>query len=121
MRPTPAPPAAKRRYEAVFESNVLAQRRAAAGARDRALSPTMGRKARQAAGWRGLSVDLITNPQENGGVEAVDEEVGPNEQLDGRIVAAIWKSSKLERAKLRDIWYVSQYGFAYVQVTNWRM
>lgn len=103
-RPTPVPPAAKRRYEAVFVSNILAQRRAVAGTRDRALSPPMGRKARQAAGWRGLSVDLITNPQENETVEAVDEEVGPDEKLSGLVVAAIWKSSKLERAKLRDIW-----------------
>lgn len=105
-RPTPVPPAAKRRYEVVFVKNIQAQRRVAAGARERALSPPMGRKARQAAGWRGLSVDLITNPQENGGVETVDEEVGLDEKLDARIVSAIWKCSRLERTKLRDIWCV---------------
>lgn len=103
-RPTPVPPAAKRRYEAVFVKNVQAQRRVAIGAHERALSPPMGRKARQAAGWRGLSVDLITNPQENGNTETVDEEVGPDEKLDARVVSVIWKCSKLERAKLRDIW-----------------
>lgn len=105
-RPTPVPPAAKRRYEAVFVKNVQAQRRVAIGAHERALSPPMGRKARQAAGWRGLSVDLITNPQENGNTETVDEEVGPDEKLDARVVSVIWKCSKLERAKLRDIWCV---------------
>lgn len=64
----------------------------------------MGRKTRQAAGWRGLSVDLITNPQENGAPEHADDDVGPEEKLSGKVVKAIWKCSKLERRKLRDIW-----------------
>lgn len=102
LRPTPVPPAAKRRYETVFNKNILVQRRMSA----RAPSPPMGRKTRQAAGWRGLSVDLITNPQENGAPEAVDGEVGPEERLSGQVVAAMWKCSKLERRKLREIWCV---------------
>ncbi|EKM55268.1 uncharacterized protein PHACADRAFT_255764 [Phanerochaete carnosa HHB-10118-sp] len=98
LRSAPAPPTAKRRYEIVFDNNILAQRRAAV------LSPPMGRKSRQAAGWRGLSVDLITNPQENRAQETVDEEVGPEERLNGQVVVTIWKCSRLERGKLRDIW-----------------
>lgn len=78
--------------------------------KERALSPPPGRKARQAAGWRGLSVDLITNPEHAGalspGVEAIDEEVGPDERLGGRVVARIWQTSRLERVKLQSIWCV---------------
>jgi hypothetical protein len=62
----------------------------------------MGRKARQAAGWRGLSVDFITNPPEN--ADAVDENVEPDEKLGGHVVALVWKCSRLELGKLRVIW-----------------
>lgn len=116
-RPTPVPPAARKRYEAVFVGNVLAKRRAEA-VQDRAKSPPPGRKARQAAGWRGLSVDLITNPEENShgkaGMEKQNskekeseseiEEVGNEERLDGRVVAVVWKASKLDPGKLKEIW-----------------
>lgn len=85
---------------------------------DRAKSPPPGRKARQAAGWRGLSVDLITNPEENShgkaGMEKQNskekeseseiEEVGNEERLDGRVVAVVWKASKLDPGKLKEIW-----------------
>ncbi|KAI0807805.1 hypothetical protein C8Q74DRAFT_1229370 [Fomes fomentarius] len=104
-RPTPVPPAARRRYEAVFKGNVIASRQA-----ERAKSPPPNRKPRQAAGWRGLSVDLITNPEftSNAGsaalAESVDEEIGPEDRLDGETVRAIWKLSRLERATLRVIW-----------------
>ncbi|KAF7799570.1 hypothetical protein EIP86_010807 [Pleurotus ostreatoroseus] len=100
-RAAPIPQAARRRYEAVFAGNVSAQRRA----REGTLSPS-GRK-RQAAGWRGLSVDLITNPDENPIARPgapKPEEIGPDERLDGRTVSLIWKKSKLDRAKLKDIW-----------------
>ncbi|RDX56361.1 hypothetical protein OH76DRAFT_1336719 [Lentinus brumalis] len=101
-RPTPVPPAARKRYEAVFNGNVLAARQV-----ERAKSPPPGRKSRQAAGWRGLSVDLITNPEENASSprgDRVEEGVGAEERLDGEIVRAIWKLSRLERATLRVIW-----------------
>lgn len=97
--------------------------------------PGSGRR-RQAAGWRGLSVDLITNPEMmqhcggkedgvdglNGGVEKMKEVgkvvdkvkdqgkgeiVGPEERLDGRVVKRIWRTSKLGDAKLKEIWWVS--------------
>ncbi len=93
-------------------ANVLAQRRGVANARDRTLSPSPGRKTRQAAGWRGLSVDLITNPEENAQgtptsqSEFPDEEIGLEERLDGHIVAVIWACSRLERKRLQEIWYV---------------
>ena len=109
-RPTPVPPAARKRYEAVFNGNVIAARQV-----ERAKSPPPGRKSRQAAGWRGLSVDLITNPEEitsNAGLSArgdpAEEEVGAEERLDGSTVRAIWKLSRLERATLRVIWSVSR-------------
>lgn len=107
-RPPPIPPSARRRYETVFNKNVIAQRKMAKD-KERALSPPPGRKTRQAAGWRGLSVDLITSPelQARPDVDDVEEDVNADERLNGRIVAMIWKTSKLERAKLKSIWYVS--------------
>ncbi|KAI0707740.1 hypothetical protein C8Q76DRAFT_746093 [Earliella scabrosa] len=105
-RPTPVPPAARKRYEAVFNGNVIAARRV-----ERAKSPPPNRKPRQAAGWRGLSVDLITNPEEIASTsgtasqrESVEEDVGADERLDGETVREIWKLSRLERATLRVIW-----------------
>jgi hypothetical protein len=77
------------------------------------------KKSRQAAGWRGLSVDLITNPEDHPimpSKEAKSDEdddtdlvpVGPEERLGGRIVRLVWSASKLDRGKLRDIWYALQ-------------
>lgn len=81
------------------------------------VSAGAGRKVRKAAGWRGLSVDLITNPEENvlvmndtgnGSVESMDssetDDVGAEERLDGYAVKRIWTCSKLDASKLRDIW-----------------
>ncbi|OBZ65684.1 hypothetical protein A0H81_14309 [Grifola frondosa] len=109
-RPTPAPAVARWRYERVFNGNILAQRHARTGTR----SPPSARKPRQAAGWRGLSVDLITNPEEimtmgkpsqkNIAAEPIEEEVGADERLDGETVRRIWLLSKLEREKLKVIW-----------------
>ncbi|TBU35592.1 hypothetical protein BD311DRAFT_647093 [Dichomitus squalens] len=105
-RPTPVPPAARKRYEAVFNGNVIAARQA-----QRAKSPPPIRKPRQAAGWRGLSVDLITNPEEISSSvdpgtrsEPIEEELSSDEKLDGQTVKAIWKLSRLENATLRMIW-----------------
>ena len=100
------PPAARKRYEAVFTVNVIAARQV-----KRAKSPPPIRKPRQAAGWRGLSVDLITNPEEISPntdhavrSELIEEEVGSEEKLDGETVKAIWRLSRLERTILRTIW-----------------
>jgi hypothetical protein len=74
------------------------------------------KKSRQAAGWRGLSVDLITNPEDHPIMPSKEAEsddddddtdlvpVGPEERLGGRIVRLVWSASKLDRGKLRDIW-----------------
>ncbi|KAH7918535.1 hypothetical protein BV22DRAFT_1076149 [Leucogyrophana mollusca] len=117
MRPTPVPPAARTRYEAVFVGCVLSRRKAekSAAAKPALLAPPIPKKSRQAAGWRGLSVDLITNPEDHPILgsgkdkeveDSEDEEavVGQDEKLGGRIVKLIWSASKLDRGKLRDIW-----------------
>ncbi|EIN07244.1 hypothetical protein PUNSTDRAFT_127030 [Punctularia strigosozonata HHB-11173 SS5] len=84
-RPTPVPPAARKRYEAVFTANVLNKKRNAK------LAP------RQAAGWRGLSVDLVTSPE-------AAEDVRLEDRLEGAIVREIWIKSRLDRTKLKQIW-----------------
>ncbi|KIY50797.1 hypothetical protein FISHEDRAFT_71117 [Fistulina hepatica ATCC 64428] len=123
MRPTPVPPAAQKRYEALFDANVVQCKRAA---RRRAegkpipppkpalLSAATTRKSRHAAGWRGLSVDLITGPDDllitmDGDDDAVNEasidmQAGPNDRLDGCAVCLLWECSKLNRHKLSVIW-----------------
>lgn len=111
------PAAAKKRYEAVFDANIIQRRKAeklAAVKKAAMLAPPGRRKSRQAAGWRGLSVDLITNPDDHlelVGKEKDDEdedeaakEVGLEERLDGYIVKITWSASKLEEGKLRAIW-----------------
>ena len=95
----------------MFAANVVAARQRLSSAA--AKSPPSSRKPRQAAGWRGLSVDLITNPEVTPSppaaartqlTEAVEEEVGAEDRLDGSIVRAVWKLSRLENATLRVIW-----------------
>jgi hypothetical protein len=130
-RQTPVPAAAKQRYEYVFIANVRTKRKAdksAATANASSLAPSNlaglavpGRQTRKAAGWRGLSVDLTTNPEEalfsvhdtdSMRTESLDfsdpeDVVGVEERLDGHTVKRIWSMSRLERVKLRDIWYVA--------------
>lgn len=76
------------------------------------------RKTRQAAGWRGLSVDLITGNEhptatnghsgkQDGDDEDEDGLVESDARLDGHVVSCIWARSKLSKAKLKEIWYVS--------------
>ena len=83
------------------------------------LSPSAAKKTRQVAGWRGLSVDLITNPI-NGAHETVnavesekiepwdegEETVGPEDTLDSYFVRLIWSRSRLDMGKLSAIWCV---------------
>ncbi|KAG6844923.1 hypothetical protein H0H87_002407 [Tephrocybe sp. NHM501043] len=114
-RPTPVPPAARVRYEAVFNANVVQQRKAEkqkAKEKPALLSPTEARGAsRRAAGWRGLSVDLITggnddsvadpSSQDN---ENVNEVVEPADRLEGHLIKTIWRRSRLGRRTLGAIW-----------------
>ncbi|KAG2362511.1 hypothetical protein BDR07DRAFT_1451117 [Suillus spraguei] len=117
LRPTPVPPAARTRYEALFVTIVICRRKAAKKVKPKSPpSSTLSiKKSRQAAGWRGLSVDLITNPEDHPKLPLKEVEsdndddtdpvpVGPEERLGGRIVRLIWSASKLDRGKLRDIW-----------------
>ncbi|KAJ8592498.1 hypothetical protein M405DRAFT_879897 [Rhizopogon salebrosus TDB-379] len=120
LRPTPVPSAARTRYETLFVSTVITRRKAEKDARKAkpkslSLTPSPAKKGRQAAGWRGLSVDLITNPDDhpilslqeeddNEDDDAKEDHMGLEERLGGRIVKLIWNASKLDRQKLQDIW-----------------
>jgi hypothetical protein len=102
------------RYEALFVANVL-QRRKWEKMRQIAkeqVKAASSRKVRQAAGWRGLSVDLITNATTppislktpDAQEMKVDKTISPDEKLDGAVVKLIWELSCLDRQKLRAIW-----------------
>ncbi|KAI0720428.1 hypothetical protein C8Q72DRAFT_862060 [Fomitopsis betulina] len=103
-RAPPAPPAARRRYEALFARNLYAQN----AVRKDVVSPPPGARARKAAGWRGLSVDLLTSPgpqeRDNGMGREDGEEKDGEERLAGETVRRIWVRSKLERRTLKAIW-----------------
>ncbi|KAI6036468.1 hypothetical protein BKA83DRAFT_26065 [Pisolithus microcarpus] len=117
-RPTPVPPSARLRYEALFVSALLGQRQVEKQSR-RGILPCkpMSQKERQSAGWRGLSLDLLTQ-QEDLAVLSPDSRepdlptdsdsncalLSAEEKLNGRIVKYIWKASRLDRRKLWDIW-----------------
>ncbi|TRM58591.1 hypothetical protein BD626DRAFT_573367 [Schizophyllum amplum] len=105
-RPTPVPPAARSRYEKLFNGNVV-QSRKAAQKKPALLSPSAARKTRQAAGWRGLSVDLIvgdeSHPLNEDDIQ-VDAAVTGEDRLDGRVVRLVWQRSRLEKHKLVEIW-----------------
>lgn len=118
-RPTPIPPAARSRYDSLFDNAVQGRRKTEKKTRKiKLLAPTPlpAKKGRQAAGWRGLSVDLITNPEDHPGLssekgldksdseEEAESSVAPEERLNGRIVKYIWNASRLDRKKLRSIW-----------------
>jgi len=90
-RPTPVPGPARKRYEAVFNANVIQRRRA-----EKEKQSTNGRRA---AGWRGLSVDLVQD-------DTLDSVVTPNDKLEAPIVKHIWKQSRLDNSRLAKIWHV---------------
>ncbi|TFL04118.1 hypothetical protein BDV98DRAFT_525949 [Pterulicium gracile] len=114
MRPTPVPQGARARYEPVFYSNVEQCRRGAkmiqregstlSSTKQGAATP---RKARN-AGWRGLSVDLITGDPELSFLEDAPKEdvrtLGNEDRLPGWVVKLIWDKSKLGKNVLSDIW-----------------
>lgn len=105
LRPAPVPASIRIRYETVFCANVKAQQRLAS----KRLSPFAAESSAAAStprkGWRGLSVDFITNPEENPLPSTHDD--GPGAQkgkLEGLVIKAIWSKSKIPAEKLRDIW-----------------
>ena len=110
-RPTPVPLAARKRYEVVFNANIIQRRKAEKNKlheKPTLLSVTEARS-RRAVGWRGLSVDLLTTndiPQQlnNGNGSAIDDDVGPDEKLEGPIIRQIWKRSGLQNSRLAEIW-----------------
>ncbi|KAK0463755.1 uncharacterized protein EV420DRAFT_1638675 [Desarmillaria tabescens] len=105
-RPTPIPPAARARYTSVFDRNI-SQRNLARQQRKAKPPPTLPflspRKSRQAAGWRGLSVDLITGSDDLPAAESDSEDDSPL-TLPPHIVKLIWRKSRLEDTKLAQIW-----------------
>lgn len=117
-RPTPVPSAARKRYIAVFNANIIQRRRAEVitANQPRQLTHAEAKRTRQAAGWRGLSVDLITaTPEELEDVKGkykeqdppqVDGIIGPHDRLEGNIVKVIWSRSRIEKSKLAEIWFV---------------
>ncbi|KAI6127753.1 hypothetical protein EDD16DRAFT_1533952 [Pisolithus croceorrhizus] len=117
-RPTPVPPSARSRYESLFVSAVLGQRQVEKHNQKGTLpcKPT-SQKERQSAGWRGLSLDLLTQHEDHAILSPDSREpdltsdtdsncalVSAEEKLNGRIVKYIWKTSRLDRRKLWDIW-----------------
>ncbi|KAK0497050.1 hypothetical protein EDD18DRAFT_1462685 [Armillaria luteobubalina] len=100
-RPTPIPPAARARYTSLFDRNISQQKpRPPPLPTLPFLSP---RKSRQAAGWRGLSVDLITGSDDLPTAESDSEDDGPL-TLPPHVVKLIWRKSYLEDTKLAQIW-----------------
>ncbi|KAG7448095.1 uncharacterized protein BT62DRAFT_930176 [Guyanagaster necrorhizus] len=108
-RPTPIPPTARARYISVFDLNI-SQRKLARQQRKAKPPPTLPflspRKSRQAAGWRGLSVDLITGVDDLPAAESDSEDDSPF-TLPPHIVKRIWRKSCLEDIKLAQIWCAS--------------
>ena len=110
-RPTPVPLAARKRYEVVFNANIIQRRKAEKSKlqeKPTLLSVTEARS-RRAVGWRGLSVDLLTTndiPQQlnHGNGSAIDDTIGPDERLEGPIIRQIWKRSGLQNSRLAEIW-----------------
>ncbi|KAK0211092.1 hypothetical protein DFS33DRAFT_1379063 [Desarmillaria ectypa] len=105
-RPTPIPSAARARYTSVFDLNI-SQRNLARQQRKGKPPPALPflspRKSRQAAGWRGLSVDLITGADDLPTAES-DSEDDSLLTLPPHIVKLIWRKSHLEDTKLAQIW-----------------
>ncbi|KAK0484027.1 hypothetical protein IW261DRAFT_994685 [Armillaria novae-zelandiae] len=105
-RPTPIPPAARARYTSLFDRNI-SQRTRARQQRTAKPPPTLPflspRKSRQAAGWRGLSVDLITGADDLPTAGSDSEDDSPP-TLPPHIVKLIWRKSHLDDTKLAQIW-----------------
>ncbi|KAL4067749.1 hypothetical protein V8B97DRAFT_2015845 [Scleroderma yunnanense] len=115
-RPTPVPPAARKRYDNLFVGAILGQWQSEKQYLKSTPVISQPRKGRQAAGWRGLSLDLLAQSEDHpmsenknsyestGDSDKEDEPVGAEVKLNGYIIKYIWKASRLDRKKLRDIW-----------------
>ncbi|KAJ7685488.1 hypothetical protein DFH06DRAFT_1313781 [Mycena polygramma] len=90
-RPPPVPPAPRRRYDALFSSLLSAHAQ-----RPALLTP----RRRTAAGWRGLSVDLIRDPA-GANDPPPDEDA---ETLPGPVIRVLWARSRLPLPTLSAIW-----------------
>ncbi|KAJ7256526.1 hypothetical protein B0H12DRAFT_1232850 [Mycena haematopus] len=95
-RPPPVPPAPRRRYDALFSSLFSAHAQ-----RPALLVP----RRRTAAGWRGLSVDLIRDPAVGANGQpsspSLDDDV---ETLPGPVIRVLWSRSRLPLPVLSAIW-----------------
>jgi hypothetical protein len=109
-RRPPLPPAAKARYDAVFDANVKKQRQREQAANAKLKHSTLT-PPRRAVGWRGVSVDLTTNGME--GLEGLEkvlaDAVGSSalpdeERLPASVVRLIWSCSNLPKEALQKIW-----------------
>ena len=120
-RPTPVPPAARQRFEKLFDDNLNAQRKQLKSKLSPGLIvPTPGRATSSALrkGWRGLSVDLITNPENSQSPIDANKPLDLEKKLNGRVVKLIWSQSKLDRSKLRVIWYIICFLLTYTTSFN---
>jgi len=81
----PIPLNARKRYDALFDRNFPQ-------------NPHKGR----ASGWRGLSVDLLTNGER----PEFGDEPFRDARLPGSVIKQIWGCSKLPRTRLREIWWL---------------
>lgn len=117
-RPTPIPPKARKRYEDLFNANIIQRRKAEKWRKDMPppLTPHEARRSRRAVGWRGLSIDLTTaggaqlaeskaKEVQEDSEELVDQVIDNDETLEGRIIRCIWIRSGLDGKKLGEIWY----------------
>jgi hypothetical protein len=112
----------------VFNANIIQRRRAeisspsSSNNKPKKLTHAEAKATRTRQGWRGLSVDLITaTPEELELADAkgkekardllseryVDENVGPDDRLEGSIVKLIWSRSRIDKSKLAEVWCVN--------------
>ncbi|TFY55084.1 hypothetical protein EVG20_g9452, partial [Dentipellis fragilis] len=107
-RPTPVPPAARVRYEALFDKILVAVRAKRREHLAPASPPSSVKGKRRQNGWRGLSVDLITgadvSTDDAESVAGSGEGDDSDDRLDGQVVKLLWMRSKLPRERLRAIW-----------------
>lgn len=88
-------------------------------------------KNRRAAGWRGISVDLIVDPEgptsnsESKAIpqgqrdkETTDEAPDNNDKLEGAVVRLIWRKSRLDSTRLAEIWFASSTHLLFLLITS---
>ncbi|KAJ7096459.1 hypothetical protein C8R43DRAFT_262725 [Mycena crocata] len=92
-RPPPVPPAPRRRYDTLFSSLLAAH----------AQRPTnlLAPRRRTAAGWRGLSIDLIRDPATPVSTSPTDDD---GDTLPGPVIRVLWARSRLPMPVLSAIW-----------------